>query len=137
MPGAWALQPWFRPSQFSSGWICSDLDLSLVSLRSGRDLAAVGQDGWLTGSPGSGYAMTRRWDSAIRAWAPWAVGLTWRSLREPEGFVYVFFGDCVPRGCLKEVTEGPPLPAGDRRLSAGTARPHVEDILASYRVSMM
>ena len=81
--------------------------------------------------------MAGRWALAIRDWAPWAIGLKWRSRREPQGFIYVFFGDRVPRGCLKEVTEGLPLPAGDRRLSAGTARLHVEEILASYRVAMM
>ena len=81
--------------------------------------------------------MAGRWALAIRDWAPWAIGLKWRSRREPQGFIYVFFGDRVPRGCLKEVNEGLPLPAGDRRLSAGTARLHVEEILASYRVAMM
>ena len=49
----------------------------------------------------------------------------------------MFFGDRIPQDCLKEVTEGLPLPAGDRRLSACTARLHVGDLLASYRVTLM
>lgn len=118
-------------------WLRPTLDLDLVSLRSGRDLAAVGQDTWLTIASAAEYAMTRRWASAVRAWAPWAGGLTWRSHREPEGFVYVFFGDRCPDGCFEEVTDGLPVPPGDRNLDAGAGRLYIEGILASYRVALM
>jgi len=118
-------------------WLRPTLDLELVSLRSGRDLAAVGQDPWLTIAPAAEFAMTRRWSSALRAWAPWAAGLTWRSHREPEGFVYVFFDDHCPDGCFAELTDGRLVPSDDRNLDTGAGRLYVEGILASYRVALM
>ena len=81
--------------------------------------------------------MTRRWSSAIRKWAPSASGLTWRSLREPDGFAYIFFSDRCPVGCFEEVTDGLPVPTGDRDLDAGAGRLYLEEILASYRVALM
>ncbi len=131
------LLPRVRLSQLRISWLRATADLELVSLRSGRDLAAVSQDAWLTASSAAEYPMTRRWASAIRGWAPWACGLTWRSYREPEGFAYVFFDDLCPDGCFEEVTDGLPVPPGDRSLDAGAARLYVEGILASYRVALM
>ena len=132
------LLPRVRLSQLSISWLRTTLDLELVSLRSGRDLAAVGQDTWLTASPATEYAMTRRWASAIRGWAPWACGLTWRSHREPEGFAYVFFADrCAEEASFEEVTDGPLVPPADRSLDGGAAQLYVERILASYRVALM
>ena len=131
------LLPRARLSQLSISWLRATADLELVSLRSGRDLAAVGQDAWLTASPAAEYAITRRWASAIRGWASWACGLTWRSYREPEGFAYVFFADRCPEGCFEEVTDGLPVPLGDQGLHVGAARLYVEGILASYRVALM
>lgn len=131
------LLPRARLSQLSIGWLRTTLDLAIVSLRSGQDLAAIGQDTWLTASPAVEYAMTRRWASAIRGWAPWGCGLTWRSHREPNGFAYVFFADRCPEGSFEEVADGLPVPPGDRSLAAGPARLHVEGILASYRVALM
>lgn len=131
------LLPRARLSQLSISWLRATTDLELVSLRSGRDLAAVGQDAWLTASPAADYANTRRWASAIRGWAPWACGLTWRSYREPEGFAYMFFADRCPEGCFEEVVVGLPVPPGDQSLEAGAARLYVEGLLASYRVALM
>ena len=123
-------------SRLSIGWLRSTVDLELVSIRSGQELAAIGQDTWLTSSPASDYGMTRRWASALRRWAPWAAGLTWRSHREPEGFAYVFFGDRCPAGAFEEATDRLPVPPGDRSLVDGATRLHVEEILASYRVAL-
>ena len=109
-------------------------DLPLVSLRSGRDLAAVGQDAWLTTAPSSEYSSTRQWASAIRDWAPWACGLTWRSHREPDGYAYIFFGDRCPSGCFEDYRHSLPLLLGSRDLGTGTARLYIEEILTSYRV---
>ena len=131
------LLPRARLSELSISWLRATADLELVSLRSGQDLAAVGQDAWLTASPAADYAITRRWASAIRGWAPRACGLTWRSHREPEGFAYVFFADRCPEGCFEEVTEGLPVPPGDQSLDAGVARLYVEGLLASYHVALM
>ncbi len=131
------LLPRVRLSELRIGWFSTTLELELVSLRSGVDLAALGQDSWLTTASAADYAMTRRWSSAIRKWAPSASGLTWRSLREPDGFAYIFFSDRCPVGCFEEVTDGLPLPTGDRNLDAGAGRLYVEEILASYRVALM
>jgi len=131
------LLPYAGLSQLSISWLRTTLDLAIVGLRSGRDLAAIGQDTWLTASPAAEYAMTRRWASAIRGWAPWASGLTWRSHREPEGFAYVFFADRCPEDSFEEVTNGLPVPPGGQSLGAGAARLYVEGILASYRVALM
>ena len=126
-----------RLSGLRISWLRTTLDMALVSLRSGRDLAAVGQDTWLTSAPAAEYAMTRRWSSAIREWAPRASGLTWRSQREPEGFVYVLFDDRCPDGCFEEVMDRLPVPPGDQNLDAGAARLYVEEILTAYRVALI
>ena len=112
-------------------------DLELVALRTGKDLAVVGQDTWLTTAPASRYAATRQWATAIRAWAPWAAGLTWRSHREPDGFTYVFFGDRCPSGCFQEDEHNLPFPPQDQDLAAGPARLYIEEILTTYRVVLM
>ena len=119
------------------GWLRTSQELQLVSLRAGVDLAAIGQDTWLTTAAATEYAMTRRWAAAIREWAPWAQGLTWRSHREPAGFAYVLFDDRCPDGCLEEVVDGPALPPGDRNLTSGPGRLYVEGLLVSYRVALM
>lgn len=112
-------------------------DLELVALRTGKDLAAVGQDTWLTTAPASKYAATRQWATAIRAWSPWAAGLTWRSHREPDGFAYIFFSDRCPSGCFEEDEHNLPFPPQDRDLGGGPARLYIEEILTSYRVVLM
>lgn len=109
-------------------------DLELVRLRSGADLGAIGQDTWLTSAPSSEYSLTRPWASAIRNWAPWAHGMTWRSHREPNGFAYIFFEDRCPPGCFTEVAGSLQLPLNDRVLDSGTARLHLEMTLTSYNV---
>ena len=117
------------------GWIQPTRELELVNLRSGMDLAAIGQDTWLTMS--DDYAMTRRWASAIREWAPWAHGLTWRSRREPDGFAYLLFADRCPDGCIEEATHDLPLLASDRDLASGDGRTYLERLLARYRVRLV
>ena len=81
--------------------------------------------------------MTRRWSSQIREWVPWAGGMTWRSIREPEGFAYVFFEDRCPNGCFEESTEDLPIPPDERNLDVCGGRIYLEGILASYRVALM
>ena len=116
------------------GWLAATVDLRLVSLRSGLDLAVLGQDTWLTTGPARDYALTRRWAAAIRRWAPWCAGLTWRSRREPDGFAFVLFADRCPPDCLVEVTEDAPLPIDQRRLDQGLGKRYLEQILLGYRV---
>ena len=46
------LLPRARLRNLRIGWLTTNRDLQLVDLRSGRDLAAIGQDTWLTDRPG-------------------------------------------------------------------------------------
>jgi hypothetical protein len=68
-------------------------DLELVSLISGQDLAAIGQDHWLVTAAGPEYAQTRGWARWLRGQAPWAHGFIWSSLRDAGGQALVLFGD--------------------------------------------
>lgn len=121
----------------SIGWLRSTAPLQLVSLRSGEDLAAVGQDGWwLTTCPAAEYPDTRRWAHAIRRWAPWAAGLTWHSRWEPGGFAYVFFEDRCPDHIFEEAVDDMPLPERDRALDAGEAETYLRQILLRYRATL-
>ena len=131
------LLPRARLRNLRIGWLTTNRDLQLVDLRSGRDLAAIGQDTWLTTGPASDYELTREWAAAIRDWAPWCGGLTWRSHREPEGFAYILFEDRVPDDCLTEVSSGVPLTGEDQRLVDGVGRLYVERILETYRVALI
>jgi RES domain len=67
--------------------------LSLVSLVTGEDLAAIGQDAWLVTAPGRDYPQTRDWAHWLRRQAPWAHGLAWDSLRNRGSIAVVLFGD--------------------------------------------
>ena len=131
------LLPRARLRNLRIGWLAMTRDIQLVDLRSGQNLAAIGQDTWLTTGPASDYELTREWASAIRDWAPWCSGLTWRSHREPEGIAFILFEDRVPRDCLAEVSAGVPLMGDDQRLDDGIGRFYVERILENYRVALL
>ena len=125
-------------SQLRISWLSPTRDLELVNLRTGTDLAAAAQDAWLTVAPSAEYPMTRRWSSALRRWAPWASGLTWRSRREPGGFSYIFFGDRCPSGCFEEMAGSAlRVPRGHQSLDDPAALLYIEQILASSRVTLM
>lgn len=116
-------------------WIAPTRDLELVRLLSGRDLAAVAQDTWLTKSESKDYGSTRRWGHKIRGWAPWAMGFVWRSRREEASLAYVFFDDrCA--GCFEEVSD-PVFAAPDgNRLDHEPGLSYVRDLLAEYNVTV-
>ena len=130
------LLPRVRINGLKISWLHVNAGLRLVNLRSGTDLASAGQDSWLTTTT-SEYNSTRQWCAAIRTWAPWACGITWRSLREPMGFAFIFFGDRCPKGCFREQSLGLPVPADDRELDSGTAHQYLSAILTDYRVALM
>jgi hypothetical protein len=67
--------------------------LSLISLLSGEDLAAVCQDEWLVQCDASEYPQTRRWGSWLRKQAPAANGIVWPSRRNISHRAIVLFGD--------------------------------------------
>lgn len=118
-------------------WLATEVELALVTLRSGQDLAAIGQDAWLTTSPRSQYPLTREWCTALRQWAPWAQGLTWRSLREPDGFAYVLFGDRLgqrrPDDCFSALTADVPVVPPHNRLERGAGLIYTESLLDACR----
>ncbi len=116
-------------------WISPTSDLELLSLRSGADLAAVGQDSWLTKCDAKDYGFTRRWAHALRDWAPWAQGFVWRSRREEARLAYVFFEDRCTGG-FAEVAHPPYPPPADNRLEREPCASYVRQILAEYNVTM-
>jgi len=68
-------------------------DLDLVSLVTGKDLGAIGQDAWLVTAPAHQYAQTRAWAHWLRNQAKGHHGFIWSSLRNPGGMAVVLFGD--------------------------------------------
>ena len=68
-------------------------DLELLSLVTGPDLAAVGQDGWLTSARGPEFDLTRRWARWLRDRAGWAQGFVWQSSVDLPKPTMVLFGD--------------------------------------------
>ena len=64
--------------------------LEMVSLH-GKGLSQLGQDLWLTSCDPPDYPITRAWATAIRSWAPTAAGFVWRSRRQNDELVYVFY----------------------------------------------
>jgi hypothetical protein len=113
-------------------------NLNLISLISGEDLAAVGQDAWLVTSQGGDYEHTRKWAHWLRQQAEWAHGFVWGSLRNRGGLAVVLFGDrCAAdfgpgfeRTLLHEVTE---LTVG---LDEGDGTAWLREVLKNYRVTI-
>lgn len=113
-------------------------DLNLISLVTGQDLGAVGQDAWLVTGCGADYEHTRRWGHWLRRQAKWAHGFIWESLRNRGGLAVVLFGDrCAEdfgagyeRVLLHEVTDL----TVDLDDKAGTA--WLREVLKDYRVTV-
>lgn len=116
-------------------WIAPSADLVLVRLLSGRDLAAVSQDSWLTKCEAREYAFTRRWGHEIRKWAPWAQGFVWRSRREEASQAYVFFGDRCGEG-FEEVLDPVFAPPDANHLDREPCLTYVLSLLAEYNVTV-
>ncbi|MFF9864263.1 RES family NAD+ phosphorylase [Streptomyces sp. NPDC013953] len=103
-------------------------DLEVVSLMSGADLAAVGQDTWLVHAESADYPQTRDWGHWIRQRTkPWSQGFVWPSKREPADRVAVLFEDRCPVPPL-EPAGAPPVdfgtPEGERWLN-GVLAPYL------------
>ena len=80
--------------------------LPVVSLVTGEDLGAIGQDTWLTTCDPADYPQTRAWAHWLRRIAPGAAGMIWLSKRQPGSLSACLFGDRCPPGSLVE-TDGP------------------------------
>ncbi|MFD8079198.1 RES family NAD+ phosphorylase [Streptomyces sp. NPDC059718] len=84
-------------------------DIEVVSLMSGKDLAAVAQDTWLVHTEGGDYPQTRDWGHWIRRQtSTWAAGFVWPSKREPADRVAVLFADDTTAPALEQ-TGAPPV----------------------------
>ena len=112
-------------------------NLRLVSLRSGPDLGAIGQDTWLTTSPSTDYQDTRIWSSAIRRWAPDAVGLTWHSRFNPPGHSYIFFLDRCGPNDFGTTADPDSLLGSTSPIGTGNGFHHICRILGKYRVPVL
>ena len=77
------------------------IDMTLISLVTGPDLATVRQDAWLVHSDVSDYPLTRRWARSLRLQCQWAQGLIWTSRRDLPQVSMVLFGDRCPPGALR------------------------------------
>ncbi|QEU76512.1 RES domain-containing protein [Streptomyces nitrosporeus] len=105
--------------------------ISLVSLMTAGDLAAVHQDTWLVHAEAQEYAYTRDWAHWIRRHTdPWAQGMVWSSKREPGDRAVVLFGDRCPPGALG--------PAAESTLELGTPDgvEWLNGVLQPYRVQL-
>lgn len=104
------LVPWVSVRGKSLNAVRTRHELRLVSLCSGAALAAVRQDNLLLESEGpEHYARTQRWAREIRAQAPEAMGMIWRSRRNPSQRALVLFGDRFahcPDGPLEVLSYG-------------------------------
>ncbi|HZF52988.1 MAG TPA: RES family NAD+ phosphorylase [Polyangiaceae bacterium] len=90
----------------------------------------VGQDAWLTKCDSAEYALTRAWADAIRAWVPEAAGFVWRSKRDENWLVYIFFSDRLP-------SLGVIVKRGRcQRIDRGRGRSVVREILARHNVEL-
>ncbi|WP_222625235.1 RES family NAD+ phosphorylase [Streptomyces buecherae] len=106
-------------------------DVTLVSLTTAEDLAAVHQDSWLVQTEAHEYPYTRDWAHWIRRHtAPWAQGLLWPSKREPGDRTVVLFEDRCPPNVLEAADTDPVdfgTPDGEAWLNS---------VLQPYRVQL-
>ena len=103
-------------------------DLTIVSLVGGTHLSRVGQDAWLTSCDENDYAITQRYASSIRDWAPDDVaGMVWVSKRDNTRRAYVLFSDRVSAG---ELEDGASRPLDD------PSDPYAKLMLARLSVSL-
>jgi hypothetical protein len=106
-------------------------DVTLVSLMTATDLAAVHQDTWLVHTEAQEYAYTRDWAHWIRSHTdPWAQGMVWSSKREPGDRTVVLFGDRCPSDVFG--------PTADSTLDLGTpdGEEWLNGVLQPYRVQL-
>jgi len=127
----------FLPKESWRGRRLSRLELTqalrVVSLVSGEDLGAVGQDTWLTACDPDDYPQTRRWAHWLRRIEPAAAGMLWLSKRQPGSLSVCLFEDRVPPGSLVEA--GGPL-AGPCVFEEDDGFDWLRANLAAFRVAI-
>ena len=80
--------------------LTNTMDLTLIALRTGKDLGAIGQDSWLTSCDADEYPQTREWSRWLRQHEPSAHGAAWLAKRDPGETVTVLWEDRCPPGTL-------------------------------------
>ena len=113
--------------------VATTTDLTLITLQSGSDLGAIGQDTWLTMCDADDYPQTRDWAHWLRAIDQDARGIIWLSKREPGVPVLVLFDDRCPPAALAPAPGPLPMPC---HFSDPTGTTWLKTQLASYRVSI-
>lgn len=112
-------------------------DLMLVSLQSGPDLGAVGQDTWLTTAPAQDYPTTQSWSTAIRQWAPQADGIIWHSRFNPPGKSYIFYSDrCDPQVFLPSSKHSLGMNSTSP-IDSGPGMIHISNVLSKYHTFLL
>lgn len=107
--------------------------LPLISLRSGADLGAIGQDTWLTTCDPDDYPQSRAWAHWLRSIASDACGIIWVSKREPTAHAVVLFEDRCPPGAI--VPAPGPL-AAPCEFGQAAGFQWLRGCLAKYRVAI-
>ncbi|MFD7134688.1 RES family NAD+ phosphorylase [Streptomyces sp. NPDC059894] len=87
------LVPRAQARQYTLARIVTTVDLTLISLRTEEDLAAVCQTSWLLDSEPDDYPRTRYWAQELRRQTKEAQGLLWQSRRHRPREALVLFGD--------------------------------------------
>ncbi|GKQ36912.1 RES family NAD+ phosphorylase [Streptomyces sp. A012304] len=97
------LVPWALARRYTLSQVVTTAELTLISLRTEEDLAAVCQTTWLLDSEPDDYPRTRYWAQELRRQAKTAQGLLWQSRRHRPREALVLFGDrCGVESCLSE-----------------------------------
>jgi hypothetical protein len=105
-------------------------ELTLLTLVSSADLAAVSQDDWLVQAEAREYAQTRRWAHWLRDQANWAQGFVWQSKRNIPERAVILFGDRCHPGTLRPAA----LPAID--LDDAVGAEWLNNALAPFHVTI-
>ncbi|MEU0686162.1 RES family NAD+ phosphorylase [Streptomyces uncialis] len=105
-------------------------EVTLISLTTAQDLAAVHQDSWLVQTEAHEYPYTRDWAHWIRHHTgPGAQGLLWSSKREPGERTVILFEDRCPPDVLKAAAGDPVdfgTPHGEQWLNSVLQPYHVQ-----------
>lgn len=99
-------------------------DVTLISLRTESDLAAVGQSEWLVRAKPHEFPLTRHRVRSLRSEYPWAKGLIWYSRKDPEEESVVIFGDRCAAATLRKA------PTPSVALDTPRARAWLAELLA-------
>lgn len=107
--------------------------IEVITLRTGKQLGAIGQDDWLTACGPDDYPQTRAWAHWLRAEVTTAQGIVWKSKREPSADALILFGDrCA--GLFAPVPG--PLAVGPCVFNTSAGFAWLRGALAGYRVGI-